>query len=143
MEEIMFSSEQLGEWDKKYVWHPFTQMKDYAGATPLIIEKDEGFYLIDIDGNRYIDGVTSLWVLVHGHGKKELIEAMKQQADALCHSTLLGLANVPAVVLAKKMVEIVPGGLSKVFYSDNGSTSVEIALKMAYQYWLQKGERKR
>ncbi|MBA4419256.1 MAG: adenosylmethionine--8-amino-7-oxononanoate transaminase [Syntrophus sp. (in: bacteria)] len=139
----MVSSEQLIEWDKKYVWHPFTQMKDYGEMTPLIIERGEGFYLIDIEGNRYIDGVSSLWVLVHGHGKQELIETMKKQAEMLCHSTLLGLANVPSVVLAKKMVDITPPGLTKVFYSDNGSTSVEIALKMAYQYWQQKGEKKR
>jgi adenosylmethionine-8-amino-7-oxononanoate aminotransferase len=84
-----------------------------------------------------------LWVLVHGHGKKGLLDAIAKQAKTLCHSTLLGLANVPSVILAKKLVEIVPKGLSKVFYSDSGSTSVEIALKMAYQYWQQKGSKKK
>ncbi|OPY70380.1 MAG: L-Lysine-8-amino-7-oxononanoate aminotransferase [Syntrophorhabdus sp. PtaU1.Bin002] len=139
----MYNGRQLTEWDKKYIWHPFTQMKDYMGAEPLIIERGEGCYLVDVDGNRYIDGVSSLWVLVHGHGKKELVDAIERQSKVLCHSTLLGLGNVPSVLLAKKLIDIVPHGLSRVFYSDNGSTSVEIALKMAYQYWQQRGEKKK
>ncbi|MBP7527229.1 MAG: adenosylmethionine--8-amino-7-oxononanoate transaminase [Syntrophorhabdaceae bacterium] len=139
----MYSSEQLRAWDKRYVWHPFTQMTDYMDGEPLVIERGEGFHLIDTEGRRYIDGVSSLWVLVHGHGRKELTDAMERQSKELCHSTLLGLANVPAVVLAKGLAAIVPGGLTKVFYSDNGSTSVEIAIKMSYQYWQQRGEKKR
>ena len=118
-------------------------MQDYADMQPLIIERGEGCYLIDTEGKRYIDGVSSLWVLVHGHGKKELVDAIKKQSEALCHSTLLGLGNVSSTILAKMLVDIAPRGLEKVFYSDNGSTSVEIALKMAYQYWQQKGEKKR
>jgi adenosylmethionine-8-amino-7-oxononanoate aminotransferase len=139
----MDNRKHLIDWDKRYIWHPFTQMKDYADMNPLVIEKGEGCYLIDIDGNRYIDGVSSLWVLVHGHGKKELLDAIERQSKTLCHSTLLGLANSPSIILAKKLIEIMPKGLSKVFYSDNGSTSVEIALKMAYQYWQQKGQKKK
>jgi adenosylmethionine-8-amino-7-oxononanoate aminotransferase len=139
----MYSKKQLMDWDKEYIWHPFTQMKDYMDMNPLVIQKGEGCYLVDTSGKRYIDGVSSLWVLVHGHGKKELVDAIQKQSKTLCHSTLLGLANVPSVILAKKLIEIVPKGLSKVFYSDNGSTSVEIALKMAYQYWQQKGEKRR
>jgi adenosylmethionine-8-amino-7-oxononanoate aminotransferase len=139
----MYSKKQLADWDKRYIWHPFTQMQDYADMQPLIIERGEGCYLIDTEGKRYIDGVSSLWVLVHGHGKKELVDAIKKQSGALCHSTLLGLGNVSSTVLAKMLVDIAPRGLGKVFYSDNGSTSVEIALKMAYQYWQQKGEKKR
>ena len=139
----MISKRDLVAWDKRYVWHPFTQMKDYMDTNPLVIEKGDGCYLIDIAGNKYIDGVSSLWVLVHGHGKKELVDAVEKQSKILCHSTLLGLANVPSVILAKKLIEIVPRGLSRVFYSDNGSTSVEIALKMAYQYWQQKGNKKK
>jgi len=73
---------KLVEWDKKYMWHPFTQMRDWVGMEPLIIERGEGCYLIDTEGNRYIDGVSSLWVLVHGHGKKELVDALQTQADA-------------------------------------------------------------
>ncbi len=139
----MASKHKLIEWDKKYVWHPFTQMKDWIDTEPLIIERGEGCYLIDTEGNRYIDGVSSLWVLVHGHGKKELVAALQTQAEQLCHSSLLGLANVPSLHLARKLVDIAPKGLTKIFYSDNGSTSVEIALKMAYQYWQQKGQKKR
>ncbi len=139
----MIDKETLTEWDKKFIWHPFTQMSDYMSADPLIIEKGEGCYLVDVEGKRYIDGVSSLWVLVHGHGKRELVEAVQRQAESLCHSTLLGISNVPAIRLAKSLIDIAPEGVSKVFYSDNGSTSVEIALKMAYQYWQQKGEKKR
>ncbi len=139
----MYTKEQLAAWDRQYIWHPFTQMKDYMKDEPLIIERGEGSFLIDVDGNRYIDGVSSLWVLIHGHGRRELIDAINVQAESLCHSTLLGLANTPSILLAKKLSEITPRGLTKVFYSDNGSTSVEIALKMAYQYWQQKGERQR
>ena len=139
----MIRKDDLVELDKRYIWHPFTQMKDYMDMEPLVIERGEGCYLVDVAGNKFIDGVSSLWVLVHGHGKKELLDAIEKQSKTLCHSTLLGLANVPSVLLAKKLIEIAPKGLSKVFYSDNGSTSVEIALKMAYQYWQQKGEKKR
>jgi len=139
----MNKKKQLIDWDKRYIWHPFTQMKDYMDTNPLVIEKGDGCYLIDIAGNKYIDGVSSLWVLVHGHGKKELVDAIEKQSKILCHSTLLGLANVPSILLAKKLIEIVPRGLSRVFYSDNGSTSVEIALKMAHQYWQQKGNKKK
>ncbi len=139
----MYDQETLARWDKQYIWHPFTQMEEYADMEPLIIEEGDGCYLIDVEGNRYIDGVSSLWVLVHGHGKRELIDAIEKQSNMLCHSTLLGLANTPSIILARMLVDIAPDGLSKVFYSDNGSTSVEIALKMAYQYWQQRGEKKR
>jgi adenosylmethionine-8-amino-7-oxononanoate aminotransferase len=139
----MHTKEDLIEWDKRYIWHPFTQMKDYMQVEPLIIARGDGCYLTDTEGNRYIDGVSSLWVLVHGHGKKELVDALVDQSRTLCHSTLLGLANVPSIMLAKMLVDIAPGELSRVFYSDNGSTSVEIALKMAYQYWQQRGEKRK
>ncbi|HOC46505.1 MAG TPA: aminotransferase class III-fold pyridoxal phosphate-dependent enzyme, partial [Syntrophorhabdaceae bacterium] len=90
----MYSTDDLKTWDKNYIWHPFTQMMDWIGQDPLIIERGEGFYLIDTEGKRYIDGVSSLWVLVHGHGRKELTDAIERQSKELCHSTLLGLANV-------------------------------------------------
>lgn len=133
-----YNNELLEQWDREYIWHPFTQMQEYAKTRPLVIERGEGSYLIDIEGNRYLDGVSSLWVTVHGHNKKELNDAIKAQVDQIAHSTLLGLANVPSILLAKKLVEITPPGLNKVFYSDSGSTAVEIALKMAFQYWKQK-----
>ncbi len=123
------------DWDKKYIWHPFTQMKDWLEDDPLVIDRAEGCYLIDTQGRRYLDGVSSLWVNVHGHRKKEIDRALKAQIEKLGHSTLLGLANTPSVELAKKLAEIAPKGLTKIFYSDNGSTAVEVALKMSYQYW--------
>jgi len=129
--------EQLEQWDKQYLWHPFTQMKDYCDEKPLIIEKGKGSFLIDIYGNKYLDGVSSLWVNLHGHGREEINRAIINQVKEISHSTLLGLSNVPAIKLAKKLVDITPNGLDKVFYSDSGSTAVEIALKMAFQYWQQ------
>ena len=125
--------------DRKYIWHPFTQMQDYTLEDPLIIEKGRGCILTDIYGNDYIDGVSSLWTNVHGHGKPEIDRAVKEQLDRVAHSTLLGLSSVPAIRFAKQLVEIAPDGLEKVFYSDNGSTAVEISLKMAYQYHQQTG----
>lgn len=125
--------------DRHYLWHPFTQMTEWTSADPLIIERAEGNHLIDIHGRRFFDGVSSLWVTVHGHRRTEIDEAIRAQLDRVAHSTLLGLSNVPAVELAEKLVGIAPPGLGKVFYSDSGSTSVEIALKIAYQYWAQVG----
>ncbi len=135
---IKYDPALLEQWDKQYVWHPFTQMQQYAREKPLIIARGEGSYLIDVEGNRYLDGVSSLWVTVHGHCHPALNRAIKEQLDEIAHSTLLGLANVPSILLAKKLVEITPPGLNKVFYSDAGATAVEIALKMAFQYWQQK-----
>jgi len=134
---------QFVDWDKKYLWHPFTQMQDWLKEDPLMIDQAKGQYLIDTQGNRYLDGASSLWVNVHGHGQKEINRAVKDQVNRLSHSTLLGLSNTSAVALAKRLVEITPQGLEKVFYSDNGSTSVEIAIKMAYQYWQNIGETKK
>lgn len=131
----------LKELDKLYVWHPFTQMKDWLKEEPLIIEEGRGSYLKDEEGRWYLDGVSSLWVNLHGHHRKELDEAVQEQLGKVAHSTLLGLSNVPSIQLAERLAKISPPGLSKVFYSDNGSTAVEIALKIAFQYWQQKSER--
>ncbi|KPK38972.1 MAG: adenosylmethionine-8-amino-7-oxononanoate aminotransferase [Omnitrophica WOR_2 bacterium SM23_29] len=133
--------EHLKVWDKKYIWHPFTQMKDYEKTDPLVIEEGRDEYLKDIDGRWYLDGVSSLWVNVHGHRNEKLDNAIRQQLNKLAHSTLLGISNEPTVELAKRLIEVAPRGLTKVFYSDNGSTAVEIALKMAFQYWQQKGKK--
>ncbi len=131
--------QRLKSWDKKYIWHPFTQMKDWLLEEPLVIEEAKGSYIKDTNGRWYLDGVSSLWVNVHGHRHPTIDAAIKKQINQLSHSTLLGLSNPPAVELAKKLVEIAPEGLKKVFYSDNGSTAVEVAVKMAYQYWQNKG----
>ncbi len=129
--------------DKKYLWHPFTQMQDWLKADPLIIDSARGCYLKDVKGQEYLDGISSLWVNVHGHQNKKINEAIKKQLNKLEHSTLLGLSNVPAIEFSKKLISVVPKGLKKVFYSDSGSTAVEIALKMAYQYWQNIGKKKK
>ena len=134
---------QLVEWDKKYVWHPFTQMKDWLTDEPLVIDRAKGSYLIDTKGNRYLDGVSSLWVNVHGHGHRIVNARVREQLNKLEHSTLLGLSNTPAVELAQKLTAIAPKGLTKVFYSDNGSTAVEAAIKISYQYWQNAGRKKK
>lgn len=129
----------LKAWDHTYLWHPFTQMQDWLAEDPVIIERGEGNYLIDVQGNRYLDGVSSLWCNVHGHNHPEINAAITSQLSQIAHSTLLGLANVPSTILAKKLVEVAPPGLTRVFYSDSGATAVEIALKLAFQYWHLKG----
>jgi adenosylmethionine-8-amino-7-oxononanoate aminotransferase len=131
------SRQQLEQWDRDHVWHPFTPMQPYAAETPLIIDRAEGCLLIDLDGREYIDGVSSLWCNVHGHRVPELDAAVREQLDRVAHSTLLGASNVPAVRLARRLVELAPPGLTRVFFSDDGATAVEVALKMAFQYWRQ------
>ena len=125
----------IEEKDKKYVWHPFTQMSTYR---PFVIERGEGPYLIDTEGNRYLDGYASLWVNVHGHNHPAMNQAITEQLSRIAHSTLLGAGNVPSIQLAEQLARIAPGELTKTFYSDTGSAAVEIALKMAYQYWKNK-----
>ncbi|RNC70371.1 MAG: adenosylmethionine--8-amino-7-oxononanoate transaminase [Desulfuromonadales bacterium] len=125
----------LRDMDRTHVWHPFTQMKEWEKSDPCVIVRGEGSWLIDSDGNRYLDGVGSIWTNVHGHCKREINDAIKEQVDLLEHSTLLGLTNDKAAILARRLVEVAPPGLCKVFYSDNGSTAVEIGVKMAFQYW--------
>ncbi|WP_404354907.1 adenosylmethionine--8-amino-7-oxononanoate transaminase [Cytobacillus firmus] len=138
----MSEQANLLESSMKHLWLPFTQMTDYE-RDPLIIESGEGIILKDMNGKEYLDGYSSLWLNVHGHRKKELNEAIMEQLDLIAHSTLLGAANVPAIRLAEKLIEITPENLQRVFYSDSGATSVEIAIKMAYQYWQNKGKQKK
>ncbi len=131
-------SHELIEKSKKYLWLPFTQMKDYD-ENPFIIESGNGIKVKDIEGKEYYDGFSALWLNVHGHRKKELDEAIKKQLDKIAHSTLLGMTNVPATELAEKLIEISPEKLTRVFYSDSGAEAMEIALKMAFQYWMNVG----
>jgi adenosylmethionine-8-amino-7-oxononanoate aminotransferase len=131
----MSRTEHWIDLDKKYVWHPFTPMRQWTDGAPLVIERAEGNYLIDSDGRRYLDGVSSLWVNVHGHGRPEIDQAIRDQLDRMAHSTLLGLSHPTAAELAARLVACAPPGLARVFYSDNGSTAVEIALKLAFQFW--------
>ncbi|NQZ71260.1 MAG: adenosylmethionine--8-amino-7-oxononanoate transaminase, partial [Lentisphaeria bacterium] len=125
--------------DSQYLWHPFTQMQDYNSENPIVIERAEGIKLIDVNGKEYYDSISSLWVNVHGHTHPEINKAIIEQLGKVAHSTLLGQSNVPAILLAEKLVEITPDGLNKVFYSDSGSEAVEIAIKLAHQYWQLKG----
>ena len=144
------STEKLISLDKEYLWHPFTQMKAWPASEPVVIESGDGFHLIDTEGNRYIDGVSSLWCNVHGHRVKKIDDAIKGQLDKIAHSTLLGLAQIKSIELAEKLIAIAPAlslpngpkNLKKVFYSDSGATSVEIALKIAYQYYHNKGQKR-
>jgi adenosylmethionine---8-amino-7-oxononanoate aminotransferase len=136
-------TESLRGKDRETIWHPFTQMAEWEKDAPLIIERGEGNYLIDTDGRRYFDGVSSLWVNLFGHRRREIDEAIRSQLDLLAHSTFLGLSHVPAVELSERLLAVSPGGLGRVFYSDNGSTAMEVAIKMALQYWRQKGGREK
>jgi adenosylmethionine-8-amino-7-oxononanoate transaminase len=160
----MGKKQHLEEADRKYIWHPFTQMKEWVEEEPIIITEGKDWLLRDDKGRWYIDGVSSLWVNIHGHRRKEIDDAIRAQLDRIAHSTLLGLSNVPAIELAERLITTVQkcgsaearkpestddktsklpnfrsSALSRVFYSDNGSTSVEVALKMAFQYWKHRG----
>ena len=127
--------EELREWDRKYHWHPFTQMQEYQ---PLIIEQASGCMLIDVEGRELVDGVSSLWCNVHGHGHPKLNAAIRDQLDDVAHVTSLGMSNPVVIRLAKRLVEITPDGLDFAFFSDSGASAVEVAVKMALQYWQQR-----
>jgi len=128
---------ELARWDREIVWHAFTQMSEYE---PLIIERAEGCSLFDIDGREYLDGVASVWCNVHGHRHPKLDAAIREQLDKVAHVTSLGSSNPTTIKLAKRLVEIAPAGLEHVFFSDSGATAVEVALKMALQYWRQRSD---
>jgi len=130
-------------WDRETVWHPFTQMKDWQVDPLIVIERGAGNFLIDTQGKRYLDGVSSLWANIHGHRARGIDLALKNQLSRIAHSTFLGLSHPGAIELSKKLLDLAPPGLSKVFYSDSGAAAVEVALKMAYQYWQILGKRKK
>ena len=138
--------ERIVALDKERVWHPYTAMDDYrASVDPIVVDRAEGPFLFDVDGRRYIDANSSWWVASLGHNHPRLVEALKRQADRNCHSALAGMTHEPAVELAERLCAVAPDGLDVVFYSDDGSTAVEVALKAALQFWDQSGrpERKR
>ena len=126
--------------DRAHLWHPFTQMQEWLATDPLVIAAADGNYLLDTDGRRYLDGVSSLWCNVHGHRHPAIDAAIRAQLDRVAHTTLLGLASPPAAMLAARLTAIAPSGLTRTFYSDAGATAVEIALKLALQYWRLRGE---
>jgi adenosylmethionine-8-amino-7-oxononanoate aminotransferase len=129
--------------DHDHLWHPFTQMDEWMSYQPLVIERAEGFFLVDTEGKQYLDGVSSIWCNVHGHGHPRIVQAMKEQIDRVTHTTMLGLTHVPAIELADRLIAIAPEGLSRVFFTDAGSTAVEVAIRMAFQYWRQVGKSER
>ena len=126
--------------EKRHIWHPFTQMRDWEAGHPLLIESGDGIMLRGADGRDYYDANSSMWLNVHGHRRPEIDNAVRAQLDRIAQVTLLGLTHEPAALLAARLAQIAPGGLSRVFFSDNGSTAVEVALKMAFQYWQHRGE---
>lgn len=137
----MRTTEELARADRQHIWHPFTQQQGWTDEEPpIVIDHAAGTNLFDTDGNAYIDGVSSLWCNVHGHRHPALDKAIRRQLDRVAHSTMLGLSHQPAIELAERLVAIAPPGLTRVFYSDSGSTAVEIALKMAFQWFSQQGE---
>jgi len=129
--------EELERWDRQHVWHAFTQMAEYQ---PCIIDSAEGCWLTDLDGNRYLDGVSSLWCNVHGHRHPHLDGAIRDQLSRVAHVTSLGMSNPTTIRLARQLVERSPAGLEHVFFSDSGASAVEVALKMAFQYWQQRSD---
>jgi adenosylmethionine-8-amino-7-oxononanoate aminotransferase len=140
----MRTTAELTALDRRHVWHPFTQQQGWAGTEdPVMIDHGEGTNLYDTDGNVYIDGVSSLWCNVHGHRHPAIDAAVRAQLDRVAHTTMLGLSHPPAIELAEKLLTFTPAGLTRVFYSDSGSSAVEIGLKMAFQWWAQLGERRR
>jgi len=137
----MRTTAELVAADRRHLWHPFTQQQGWNDGEPaVVIDHAEGTNLFDTDGNAYIDGVSSLWCNVHGHRHPALDAALRSQLDRVAHSTMLGLSHQPAIELAEKLIAVTPDGLERVFYSDSGSTAVEVALKMAFQWWAQRGE---
>ena len=129
--------------DREHVWHPFTQQQGWSEEEPLMIERGEGSYLYDVEGRRYLDGTAALWCNVHGHRHPAIDAAVREQLDRVAHTTMLGLSHPGATELAARLVDIAPAALSRVFYSDSGSTAAEIALKIAFQYQQQRGESRR
>lgn len=134
------SSQTLRQWDNEHVWHPFTPMSAFVTEDTPIIVRGDGFDLIDLDGRRYLDGISSLWCNVHGHTVPQIDAAVREQLERVAHTTLLGLSSEPSIRLARALVQRAPVGLNKVFFSDSGATTVEVALKMAYQFHRQKPE---
>lgn len=132
-------SGRLRNLDKSHVWHPYTQMQDYVQHDPVIVERGQGMRLMDVDGRWYWDGISSMWLNVHGHRVEQIDQAIVAQLGKVAHSTLLGQANVPSILLAERLVRHAPPGLTRFFYSDNGAGAVEVALKLAVQYWHHRG----
>jgi adenosylmethionine-8-amino-7-oxononanoate aminotransferase len=131
-------STDYAQLDRDHVWHPFTQQQGWSEEEPLVVERGEGSYLFDTEGRRYLDGTAALWCNLHGHRHPTIDAAVREQLERVAHTTMLGLTHPGATELAARLVEIAPAGLSRVFYSDSGSTAAEIALKIAFQFQQQR-----
>ena len=129
--------DNLHELDRKNIWHPFTSLG--SGEDPILIEKGEGIYLYSSNGRKIIDAVSSWWVNLHGHSHPAIAKAVAMQAQTLEHVIFAGFTHKPAIQLSKNLLSILPQNQVKIFYSDNGSTAVEVALKMAFQFWFNQG----
>lgn len=129
--------------DLRYIWHPCSQMKDYEDFPPIVIERGEGVFLYDIEGNRYLDAISSWWVNLFGHNNKRINKAIKNQIEKLEHVIFANFSHKPAIELAERIVNITPEGLNKVFFADNGSSAIEVALKLSFQYFQQIGKIKK
>lgn len=138
--EVRSRTAQLRELDARAVWHPFTQQSLWLADEPLVVERAKGMYFWDTDGNRYLDGVSSLWVNVHGHSHPVINAAISQQLAKLDHTTFLGLTHEPGIELAAKLADTAPEALTRVFFAGDGASAVEAAIKMAYQAQAQRGQ---
>lgn len=136
-------AEHLKELDFSNLWHPFTQHRDWITQEPLIAERGEGFELIDVEGKRYLDGISALWCNVHGYNHPRLLKALQEQAGKLCHSTLLGQTHAPVLELSEELLKLAPEGLTRIFFSDSGSAAVEAAIRISLEYQQKRGETKR
>ncbi|MBB6217216.1 adenosylmethionine-8-amino-7-oxononanoate aminotransferase [Anaerosolibacter carboniphilus] len=134
---------ELQRKDLQYIWHPCSQMKDYESFPPIVLERGEGPYLYDIEGRRYLDAVSSWWVNLFGHSNKRINKAIANQVDKLEHAIFANFSHKPAIELAERIVKLTPEGLNKVFFADNGSSAVEVALKLSFQYHQQMGKPKK
>jgi adenosylmethionine-8-amino-7-oxononanoate transaminase len=143
MPERPLNLEALRQTEQRHVWHPFTQMRDWEAEAPLFIESADGVKMRDLEGREYYDANSSLWVNLHGHRRPEIDRAILEQLGRVAHTTLVGLTHRPAAELAERLAQLAPDGLTRVFFSDGGAEAVEIAVKMAYQYWLHRGEPQR
>lgn len=139
----MNKMKELQRKDLKYIWHPCSQMKDYETFDPIVIKQGEGVFLEDMNGKKYLDAVSSWWVNLFGHSNKRINEALYKQANKLEHVMLANFSHEPAIELAEKIVDVTPDGLNKIFFGDNGSSAVEIALKLSFQYHQQIGKNKK
>jgi adenosylmethionine---8-amino-7-oxononanoate aminotransferase len=140
---VRLSRDEIVRLDRAHVWHPYTSIDAWQETDPIVVARAEGAYLWDVDGTRYIDGNASWWVASLGHGHPRLLRVLSEQAGALAHCSLAGVTHEPAAALARELVRVAPAGLNHVFYTDNGSTSVEVAIKIALQAWRQRGAPKK